>query len=173
MVPRLRSEGAAPNDAGVEGGGYAGAMKAVVQRVSSARVRCAGREVGAVGRGLAVLACVEEGDTPAQRAWMAEKLVHLRVFPDGSGKMNLSLLDVGGAMLLVSNFTVAGDCRHGRRPGFDRAMKPPRAKEEFDLLVEAVRGLGARVETGVFGGDMEVTIVNDGPVTLIVEAVPG
>ncbi|MFM9956484.1 MAG: D-aminoacyl-tRNA deacylase [Phycisphaerales bacterium] len=145
-------------------------MKAVVQRVSSASVTCEGREVGAIGRGLAVLACVEEGDTPSQRVWTAEKLVHLRVFPDDAGKMNLSLKDVGGAMLLVSNFTVAGDCRSGRRPGFDRAMKPPRAKEEFDLLVEAVRALGVRVETGVFGGDMAVTIVNDGPVTLVVEA---
>jgi D-tyrosyl-tRNA(Tyr) deacylase len=101
---------------------------------------------------------------------MAEKLVHLRIFPDEAGKMNRSLIDIGGAMLLVSNFTVAGDCRSGRRPGFDRAMKPPQAKQEFDLLLAAVKAQGVRVETGVFGGDMEATIVNDGPVTLIVEA---
>jgi D-tyrosyl-tRNA(Tyr) deacylase len=137
-----------------------------------ASVVCQGQEVARIGHGLVVLACVEVGDAAAQRDWMAEKLVHLRVFADETGKMNRSLIDVGGAMLLVSNFTVAGDCRSGRRPGFDRAMKPPRAKGEFDLLLEAVAARGVRVETGVFGGDMEVTIVNDGPVTLIVESPP-
>lgn len=100
---------------------------------------------------------------------MADKLVNLRIFPDNAGKMNLSVKDVCGSVLLVSNFTVAGDCRSGRRPGFDRAMKPPEAKTEFDLLLAAVRAHGVPVETGVFGGDMAITIVNDGPVTLIVE----
>ncbi len=147
-------------------------MRAVVQRVSSAAVAIDGTDIARITRGLAVLACVEEGDNPAQRAWLADKLVNLRIFPDDAGKMNRSLLDVGGEMLLVSNFTVAGDCRHGRRPGFDRAMKPPRAEDEFDALVESVRGLGVKVHTGVFGADMAVTIVNDGPVTLIVESPP-
>lgn len=144
-------------------------MRAVVQRVSQARVEIGGEVAGAIGPGLVVLACVEEGDTPAQRAWMCDKLVNLRIFTDHAGKMNLSLLDTGGAMLLISNFTVAGDCRQGRRPGFDRAMRPPGAREEFDQLLEAVRARGVRVETGKFGAGMQVTIVNDGPVTLVVE----
>lgn len=147
-------------------------MRAVVQRVTSASVECEGRTVGSIARGLAVLACVETGDTPAQRAWMADKLVNLRIFPDADGKMNLSVKDTAGAILLVSNFTVAGDCRSGRRPGFDRAMKPPEAKAEFDRLLDAVRAHAIPVETGVFGGDMTITIVNDGPVTLIVETPP-
>lgn len=144
-------------------------MRAVVQRVSTAKVECDGRTVGAIERGLMALACVEVGDTAAQRAWMADKLVNLRIFPDAEGKMNLSVKDVSGSVLLVSNFTVAGDCRSGRRPGFDRAMKPPEARAEFDLLLDAVRAHGVPVETGVFGGDMAITIVNDGPVTLIIE----
>lgn len=119
-----------------------------------------------------MLACIEADDTAVHRVWMADKVSNLRIFPDAAGKMNLSVKDAGGSILLISNFTVAGDCRSGRRPGFDRAMKPPQAKAEFDLLVEAVRAQGVRVETGVFGGDMKVTIVNDGPVTLIVETPP-
>jgi D-tyrosyl-tRNA(Tyr) deacylase len=145
-------------------------MRAVVQRVTRAAVTIDVVEVAGIARGLAVLACVEEGDTPSQRTWMADKLANLRIFPDDAGKMNLSLLDIKGEMLLVSNFTVAGDCRSGRRPGFDRAMKPPRAKEEFDALVEAVRALGVPVRTGVFAADIRVTIENDGPVTLVVES---
>ncbi len=151
---------------------YAPPMRAVVQRVSEASVQCDGRITGAIGRGLLVLAAVEAGDGEPQRRWMADKLVNLRVFPDEQGKMNLSLLDIRGAILLVSNFTVAGDTRKGRRPGFDRAMKPPEAEHEFARLLDAVRTLGVEVHTGVFGGDMKVSLVNDGPVTLVIESVP-
>lgn len=154
-------------------------MRCVVQRVREARVTIEGRCVGEIGCGLLVLAAVELGDGEAERAWMAEKLVHLRIFPDADGKMNRSVLDLGSSngaagILLISNFTVAGECSKGRRPGFDRAMKPPEAKEQFDQLLAAVRSLGAphgvRVETGEFGADMRVSLVNDGPVTLVIES---
>ncbi|HVZ94576.1 MAG TPA: D-aminoacyl-tRNA deacylase [Phycisphaerales bacterium] len=147
-------------------------MKAIVQRVSSASVEVDGKVIGEIALGLVVLAAVEESDTESECRWMAEKLVNLRIFPDEAGKMNRSLLDVGGSMLLISNFTVAGECSKGRRPSFDRAMKPPRAKEEFDHLLTAVRALGIPVETGEFGADMRVRIVNEGPVTLIVSTEP-
>lgn len=152
-------------------------MRAVVQRVSEASVTVEGAVVGAIGRGLLVLAAVEKADTDKERAWMAEKLAHLRLFPDGEGKMNLSVLDVGGGVLMVPNFTVAGDCRKGRRPGFDGAMKPPEAEREFQALCDAVGaalgGRGVRVERGVFGADMQVALVNDGPVTVVVESSRG
>jgi D-tyrosyl-tRNA(Tyr) deacylase len=145
-------------------------MKAVVQRVNGASLDVGPERISSIGRGLVVLAAVEEGDTERDREWMAEKLANLRVFTDDAGKMNRSLLEVGGEMLLVSNFTVAGDTKKGRRPGFDRAMKPPRAQEEFDGLVAAVRSRGVAVRTGVFGAHMHVAIVNDGPVTLVVDS---
>lgn len=144
-------------------------MKAVVQRVTSGGVCCGENQPSRIARGLVVLACVEVSDTLDHVHWTGDKIANLRIFPDDAGKMNRSLLDIQGEMLLVSNFTIAGDCRHGRRPGFDRAMKPPRAQELFDALVETVRALGVPVTTGVFGADMRVTIENDGPVTLIVE----
>lgn len=147
-------------------------MRAVLQRVSSASVTVEGSVVGGIDAGLLVLAAVEERDTERDRAWMADKLVNLRIFPDAAGKMNRSLIESGGAMLLISNFTVAGDCRKGRRPAFTGAMKPPEAEHEFDRLVGAVRDAGVRVETGVFGAHMDVSLVNDGPVTLVVES-PG
>lgn len=102
-------------------------MRAVVQRVREASVTVDGTTVAAIARGLLVLAGVEQGDTQRERAWMGDKLVNLRIFPDAEGKMNLSVLDIGGDVLMVPNFTVAGDCRKGRRPGFDNAMKPPEA----------------------------------------------
>lgn len=145
-------------------------MKAVIQRVGSATLEVDGAVVSLIGRGLVVLAAVEEGDTGRDREWMAEKLANLRVFTDDAGKMNLSLLDVRGEMLLVSNFTVAGGTRKGRRPAFGRAMKPPRAEEEFGALVEAVRSRGVPVRTGVFGAHMHLSLVNDGPVTLVVDS---
>lgn len=145
-------------------------MKSVVQRVSSASLEVEGRLVSGIGPGLLVLAAVEEGDTDRDREWMAEKLVNLRIFADAAGKMNLSLLETRGEMLLVSNFTVAGETRKGRRPGFDRAMKPPGAEAAFGALVTAVRSRGVPVRTGVFGAHMHVGLVNDGPVTLIVDS---
>ncbi len=145
-------------------------MRAVVQRVDAATLEVGDEMVAQIGAGLVVLAAVEEGDTERDRGWMAEKLANLRVFTDEGGKMNLSLLDVGGEMLLVSNFTVAGDTRKGRRPSFTAAMRPPEAERAFDALAGAVRARGVPVQTGVFGAHMHVTIQNDGPVTLIVDS---
>ncbi|HZW08278.1 MAG TPA: D-aminoacyl-tRNA deacylase [Phycisphaerales bacterium] len=145
-------------------------MKAVVQRVDSASVDVGGERIASIGRGLLVLAAVAADDAERDREWMAEKLVHLRVFTDDAGKMNLSVLDVGGEMLLVPNFTVAGETGKGRRPAFDRAMKPPRAQSEFDALVGSVRARGVPAQTGAFGAHMHVSLVNHGPVTLIVDS---
>jgi len=150
-------------------------MRCVVQRVQQASVTVDGTIVGEIARGLMVLAAVEKGDTEKERAWMAEKLANLRLFPDAEGKMNLSVIDLGdaGGVLMVPNFTVAGDCRKGRRPGFDGAMRPPEAEHEFGALCDAVGARGVRVARGVFGADMKVALVNDGPVTVIVEAPRG
>ena len=145
-------------------------MKAIVQRVNRATLRVDDQLVSEIGPGLVVLAAVVEGDTERDRDRMADKLANLRVFSDDEGKMNRSLLDTGGDMLLVSNFTVAGETAKGRRPSFTTAMKPPEAEAAFDALVEAVRGLGVPVRTGVFGTHMQVSIHNDGPVTLIVDS---
>jgi D-tyrosyl-tRNA(Tyr) deacylase len=147
-------------------------MKAVVQRVSEASLSVEGRVVAAVPSpgGLVVLAGLEERDTPDDRRWMAEKLVNLRIFGDAQGKMNLSVLDIGGSILMVSNFTVAGDAARGRRPSFDHAMKPELARSEFALLCAAVRALCPRVSEGVFGAHMHVSLVNDGPVTILLES---
>ncbi len=147
-------------------------MRCVVQRVRQARVTIGDRCAGEIGCGLLVLAAVESGDAEAERLWTAEKVVNLRVFSDHAGKMNRSVIDIGGSILLISNFTVAGLCLKGRRPGFEHAMKPPEARHEFDQLLAAVRSLagpGVRVETGEFGAEMQVSLVNDGPVTLVVE----
>lgn len=145
-------------------------MKSVVQRVNSATLEVDDRVVVAIGSGLVVLAAVEEGDTDRDRDWMADKLANLRVFTDENGKMNLSVLDTAGEMLLVSNFTVAGDTRKGRRPSYTAAMSPPEAERAFDRLVEAVRALGVPVQTGLFGAHMHVAIQNDGPVALILDS---
>lgn len=153
-------------------------MKAVVQRVSQASVTVDGQTVGAVAPGLLVLAAVEENDTPDDRQWLAEKIANLRIFEDNEGRFNHSILDLAAApdappdlgVLLVSNFTVAGSVRKGRRPSFDKAMKPPEAEREFNALLDAVRALGLRVETGLFGTHMDVTLTNDGPVTIILDS---
>lgn len=147
-------------------------MKAVIQRVSGASLSVDGREVAAVAApgGLVVLAGLEDRDTAEDRRWMAEKIVNLRIFSDAQGKMNLSVLDLGGTVMMVPNFTVAGDAGKGRRPSFDRAMRPERAKEEFGLLCAAVRASCPRVSEGVFGAHMHVSLVNDGPVTILLES---
>lgn len=147
-------------------------MKAVVQRVSRASLTVEDRivaEVPAPG-GLVVLVGIEQRDTPDDRRWMAEKIANLRIFPDDQGRMNLSVLDLGGAVLLVPNFTVAGDAIKGRRPSFDNAMRPPRAAEEFALLAAALRAVCPRVCEGVFGAHMHIALVNDGPVTILLES---
>lgn len=146
-------------------------MRAVVQRVSQASVKVDGEEVGAIGRGMLVLLGVGEGDVKKDLDYLVNKLVGLRIFPDEKGSMNRSLLDVRGEMLVVSQFTLYGDCRKGRRPSFVKAMEPSSAQEMCDIFVEEVKRAGVqRVETGVFGAMMEVSLINDGPVTLLVDS---
>jgi len=147
-------------------------MKAVLQRVSSATLHISGVEHARIGRGFVVLLGVEEGDTPIDRAYISDKIANLRVFADEAGKMNKALADVSGAILIVPNFTLAGDCRKGRRPSFDRAMKPPEAKAEFEAVAAEISRLAPTVpvQTGVFGADMQITLVNDGPVTLLLDS---
>ena len=145
-------------------------MRSVVQRVSWARVSVEGQEVGSVGKGLCVLVGVTHEDGPKDVEWMADKLIHLRIFEDDAGKMNKSLLDVGGAMMLVSQFTLLGDCRRGRRPSFLGAALPEKAREVYDGLIAAVRSRGVPVASGVFQAEMAVELCNAGPVTLILDS---
>ena len=144
-------------------------MKMVIQRVSRAEVRVGGTVVGAIGRGLVVLAGFGRDDTEVQVERAALRLSTLRVFEDEDGKMNRGLDEVGGAVLAVSQFTLAASIHKGRRPGFDRAMPGAQAEPLFDLLIRRLEELGVEVQTGVFGALMEVELVNDGPVTLIWE----
>jgi D-tyrosyl-tRNA(Tyr) deacylase len=144
-------------------------VRVVVQRVSRAAVRVDGRTVGAIGRGCVVLVGLAPADTEAQLRWMAEKLVGLRVFGDAEGKMNLALADVGGALLVISQFTLYGDAQKGRRPSFIDAAPPEVAEPLYARFVALLRELGATVETGAFGAMMDVELVNDGPVTLVLE----
>jgi D-tyrosyl-tRNA(Tyr) deacylase len=145
-------------------------MKACIQRVSSARVRVEGETVGEIGRGFLVLLGVAAGDGPAELRWMVDKVVGLRVFDDGEGKMNLALADVGGELLVVSQFTLLGDCRKGRRPSFIDAAPPEMAERMYEEFVAAARTAGIRVATGKFRTHMEVELVNDGPVTLLLDS---
>ena len=144
-------------------------MRLVIQRVSSASVRVAGETVGEIGTGLLVLVGVERGDRPEAARAAADKLAGLRVFEDPEGKMNLDAAAVGGAFLIVSQFTLAGSLERGRRPSFDRAAPPDEAAPLVELLVEELRRRGHRVETGRFRAMMEVALVNDGPVTLVAD----
>jgi D-tyrosyl-tRNA(Tyr) deacylase len=145
-------------------------MRAVVQRVSRAEVSVKCRKVGEIGTGMLVLVAAERDDGQEQVMWMAEKLAGLRIFSDDQGKMNLSLAQVGGAMLIVSQFTLYGDCRKGKRPSYAAAAPPEEAEALYRSFIEAVRTLGISVQEGVFGAMMEVELVNDGPVTLIVDS---
>jgi len=145
-------------------------MRAVLQRVSRARVLVEGRATGEIGAGLVVLLGVGQGDTSAAAAYLAEKTAQLRIFNDAQGKLNISLLESGGAALVVSQFTLYGDVSRGRRPGFDRAAPPAEAKQLYEEYVRCLRATGVRVETGVFQAHMEVELVNDGPVTLLLES---
>lgn len=145
-------------------------MRAVVQRVSHARVVVEGRVTGKIGVGLVVLVGVGRADTPETAALMAEKIVNLRIFNDNQGKMNRSLLDVGGAILAVSQFTLYGDARGGRRPSFIQAAPPEQGKLLYEEFVRAVAALGVRVETGVFQTHMSVELTNDGPVTILLDS---
>ena len=145
-------------------------MRAVVQRVSSAEVRVASRTVGAIGRGLLVLLGVSSQDGPGDVRYIAEKVGGLRIFPDDQGKMNRSVAEVGGSVLVVPQFTLYGDCRKGRRPSFDAAAAPPVAAALYEDLVRALREQGLTVETGVFQAEMAVALVNDGPVTILLDS---
>lgn len=144
-------------------------MRACIQRVSEARVTVDGTVTGQIGRGLLVLLGVGTNDGAGEIDWLAEKLVNLRVFEDADGKMNRSLLDAGGALLVVSQFTLFGDCRKGRRPSFTDAAPPELAERLYNEFVARVRVLGVEVATGVFRAQMDVALVNDGPVTLWID----
>jgi len=144
-------------------------MRVVLQRVSRASVTVAGRETGAIGAGLLLLVGFTEGDDEEALRWMAEKVVGLRVFGDDEGKMNRSVAEVSGGLLVVSQFTLYGDARKGRRPSFIEAARPEVAIPLYESFVELLRATGLAVGTGEFGAMMEVELVNDGPVTLILE----
>ncbi len=144
-------------------------MRVVLQRVSRAKVTIEGRVSGEIGRGLLLLVGFTDADTPDALAWMAEKVVGLRIFPDDEGKMNRSLDEAGGGVLVVSQFTLYGDARKGRRPSFIDAARPEVAIPLYERFVELLRGTGLDVATGEFGAMMDVELVNDGPVTLILE----
>lgn len=144
-------------------------MRVLLQRVSRAEVRVEGRVTGAIGRGFLLLVGLTHADSEAQMAWMADKVIGLRLFGDADGKMNLGLENVGGALLVVSQFTLYGDAQKGRRPSFIDAARPEQAVPLYERFVAMLRERGARVETGEFGAMMDVELVNDGPVTLWLE----
>lgn len=144
-------------------------MRAVIQRVSNASVTVDGKVAGAIGPGLLVLLGVGRNDTEQDAEALAQKIIELRVFQDDAGKMNLSLRDTGGSLLVVSQFTLYGDTRKGRRPSFDLAAPPEQARRLYEHFVEAARRQGVHVETGVFQAMMSVSLVNEGPVTFLVE----
>ncbi|MGA2172038.1 MAG: D-aminoacyl-tRNA deacylase [Sedimentisphaerales bacterium] len=145
-------------------------MRAVIQRVSIASVEVDGQIVGQIGRGLLVYLSVGRPDTDKDAEFMAEKLIGLRIFADEAGKMNRSILDVGGEILLVSNFTLHGDCSKGRRPGFDAAAEPATANRLYEKTAQLITDKGVRVAKGVFGAHMQVASVNDGPVTFLLDS---
>ena len=142
----------------------------VIQRVKEARVEVEGRVTGAIGAGLLVLLGVAKTDTFRDVDYLVDKLVNLRIFSDDAGKMNRSVQEVAGGLLIVSNFTVYGDCTKGRRPGFDLAAPPEKAQELYDYFVSRARSAPIPVETGIFRASMSVYLVNDGPVTLLCES---
>ena len=145
-------------------------MKAVIQRVSRASVTVDGAVTGAIDRGLLVLLGVGKADTEQSADYLLDKISGLRIFPDEAGKMNLSLLDIGGGLLIVSQFTLYGDCRKGRRPSFDAAAPPDHARRLYDYFTSRAKLLPIPVQNGVFQAHMDVELVNDGPVTLLIDS---
>jgi D-tyrosyl-tRNA(Tyr) deacylase len=145
-------------------------MRVVLQRVSQARVRIGAEVVGEIGRGLLVLLGVAQGDTPAQAHWLADKIVSLRIFTDEAGKMNRDVQEIGGGVLVVSQFTLLSDCRKGRRPSFIEAAPPEVAVPLYEAFLNALRARGVPTAAGRFGALMQVELVNDGPVTLVLES---
>jgi len=145
-------------------------MRSVVQRVKRASVSVQGETVGEISAGLLVLLAVGQNDGEKDVTWMVDKLVGLRIFEDEEGKMNRSVIEVGGDLLIVSQFTLYGDCRSGKRPSFTTAAPPEQAKALFERTLEAIRSCGLKVETGVFQAEMDVELVNNGPVTLLLDS---
>jgi D-tyrosyl-tRNA(Tyr) deacylase len=145
-------------------------LKIVLQRVKQASVDVGGRVVGRIGRGICLLIGIEKGDTKEDADYLAAKVTDLRIFPDSEDKMNFSLAEAEGEVLAVSQFTLAGSTRKGRRPSFDGAAEPGRAEELFGYFVESIRKRGFRVETGIFQSVMEVQLINEGPVTFILDS---
>jgi D-tyrosyl-tRNA(Tyr) deacylase len=145
-------------------------MRAVLQRVTRAEVAVEGRVVGQIGRGIVVLLGIEQDDTPDDARYLADKTIQLRIFDDAQGKMNLALPEVGGALLVVSQFTLLGDCRKGRRPSFVQAAPPEVAQPLYETFVAAAGAQGVPVATGVFRAMMALALVNDGPVTLLLDS---
>ena len=144
-------------------------MKIIIQRVKSSSVIVEGEQIGAINKGLMILFGSEKGDTGDAIKYLVDKALNLRIFPDNEGKMNLSCRDINGEILVVSQFTLAGDCSKGRRPGFDRAAAPNEARGHYDNFIDELLTSGLKVESGKFGADMMVNIQNDGPVTFILE----
>lgn len=145
-------------------------MRAVVQRVTEARVKVAGKIVGEIGRGLMVLIGVSTNDTEVDAAWLADKLAGLRIFEDEDGKMNLACAEIGGSVLAVSQFTLLGDARQGRRPSFTMAARPELAEPLYEQVVSILRDRGLNVQTGQFRTEMKVELINDGPVTMLLDS---
>jgi D-tyrosyl-tRNA(Tyr) deacylase len=145
-------------------------MRAVIQKVSQAKVEVEGNTVGQIQKGLLVYISVGLDDTESDAKFFADKIPALRIFPDRQDKMNLSVIDVCGSILLVSNFTLHGDCRKGRRPSFDQAAKPELAKQLYEMVAELIRQQGVNVQTGVFAANMQVESINDGPVNFILNS---
>jgi D-tyrosyl-tRNA(Tyr) deacylase len=144
-------------------------MRAVIQRVTSACVAVEGSIVGQIGTGIMILLGIEKGDAEAEADWLVDKIIGLRIFSDDDGKMNLSVQDIGGSLLVVSQFTLAGNCSKGKRPSFDTAAPADEGKRLYEYFVTISRRSGLAVETGIFQADMQLSLVNDGPVTFILE----
>jgi D-tyrosyl-tRNA(Tyr) deacylase len=145
-------------------------MRLVIQRVENASVEVDGKTVGSIGKGMLVLFGVHQDDVPSQTLWLVNKLINLRIFADAQDKMNLSLLDIHGEALIVSQFTLYGNCAEGRRPEFTAAAPPEKAKALYEKFIEELRAQKIKVETGIFGARMRVSLVNDGPVTFLLDA---
>lgn len=145
-------------------------MRAVLQRVTSASVTVDNQTIGQIGTGLMVLLGVEQGDTPEEARALAEKTANLRIFEDSAGKMNISVQDIGGAVLAISQFTLLADCRKGRRPGFSQAALPELAEPLYEIYVAQLQELGLEVATGQFQAEMQVALINDGPVTMLLDS---
>jgi len=145
-------------------------MRAVIQKVKEAKVKVNGRTVGAIERGILILIGVANDDTEKDCEYMANKIANLRIFPDENALMNKSLLDINGSALVVSQFTLMGDCRKGRRPSFSNAASPERARKLYDKFIDLLENTGISVETGIFQEMMEVYLINDGPVTILIDS---